>query len=351
MSNEASPKRSNELALPASPFSRHTGPEHANRSRCAHVSVIRSVAVLRAAVCSRRVRAVGLPLVALVAGLACSSNALAAPTTTTRPPERSAAIAPPPIAPPPSIAKAKQLVVCSDEVEPPFAYRQGSKLTGSEVDIMNAVGRLFGVKTVYSQIGFDGLFAALDAGKCNAAIDEVSDTVSREQSIADVDYMSVGQTFMVKHGNPLGLKSFADLCGHSVGAVLASVDLTYLQTLSKACRSRGKSGIDIRGFNDDPTGTVALTTGKIDAFEEDTPILEGLIARAGGGVQLSPQRQTQRIPCGIAIAKSDGPLQGVVKSALNELYANGSMQSILARYHESAVALSGRAPVKVDAAK
>lgn len=251
---------------------------------------------------------------------------------------------------PSSIAASKHLIVCSDEVEPPFAYRNGEELTGSEVEIMNAVGKLMGVHTEYSQIGFDGLFAALHAGKCNAAIDEISDTPEREHVIADVDYMEVGQTFMVKSGNPEHLQSFESLCGRSVGAVLASVDLEYLHVLSKECASKGKPTVTIDGFNDDPTGAEALITGKIDAFEEDTPLLTGLIARSGGQIVLSPQAQIKRIPCGIAVANGNTALADAIEKALNMLYANGEMQNVFSKFHEGGVALNGSEPVTVDAA-
>jgi polar amino acid transport system substrate-binding protein len=323
-----------------------TARTHPRRIR--FMSTIVDFAVWRRAVRARRLLwLVVLAPMALAACGSSSSSSSAGPAVST-----SAAVTAPAgtVTPPPAIASAKQLVICSDEVEPPFAYLSGSTLTGSEVDIMNGAAQLMGVKPVYTQIGFDGLFAALDAGKCDVAIDEVSDTAAREDAIADVDYMAVGQTFMVKSGNPLKLTSFSSLCGHDVGAVLASVDLAYLQVLSKNCTSSGKSAITVVGYNDDPTGVEALLTGKVDAFEEDTPILSGLIAQAGGQVELSPQAQVQRIPCGIAVAPKNTGLQQALDKALNLLYANGSMPKIFAKYHQAGVALTGAAPVSIDAA-
>jgi polar amino acid transport system substrate-binding protein len=254
------------------------------------------------------------------------------------------------VKPPASIASSKTLAVCSDEVEPPFAYRQGTSLTGSEVDITTDAARDFGVTVQFRELGFDGLFAALDVGKCDIAIDEVSDTVAREQTIRDVDYMAVGQTFAVRHGNPQHLDTFANLCGQAVGAVLASVDLTHLQAVSHTCTSSGKVALHIVGFNDDPTGIEALITGKINAFEEDTPILAGLIARAGGQVQFSPQAQVNRIPVGLAVAHGNTELANALQKVLNDLYRTGAMNKIFATYHESGVGLVGATPVKIDAA-
>ena len=90
--------------------------------------------------------------------------------------------------------------------------------------------------------------------------------------------------------------------------------------------------------------------GKIDAFEEDTPILTGLIARAGGAVELSPQTSVKRIPCGIAVARGNSALADAIKEAVNLLYTNGTMTRLFNTYHEGGVALSGTDPVTIDAA-
>jgi polar amino acid transport system substrate-binding protein len=250
---------------------------------------------------------------------------------------------------PATIAKAGVLTVCTDEIEPPFIYAKASgQLTGSEYDIVDQAAKAWGVKLRFVRTGFDGLFANLKVGRCNVAIDEITDTAARESSVAFVDYMSVGQTFLVAKGNPDHITTFGDLCGRAAGGVLGSTDLAYLYTVQAKCAADHKPAMTVEGFNDDPTGVIAIITGKIQAFEEDTPLLSGLVAAHPKEVQLSSQAQVDRLPTGIGIGKGAKALQNDFAKELNSLYASGRMQAIFKKFKESGVALSGKNPVKVD---
>jgi polar amino acid transport system substrate-binding protein len=249
---------------------------------------------------------------------------------------------------PAEIAKSG-ITVCSDLVEPPFIYRTTSgQLTGSEHAIITDVANLMGAKVGFVQVGFDGLFEALNTGKCNVAIDEISDTAPREKAVSFVDYMDVGQTFLVTKGNPLHINNFTDLCGHAAGGVLASTDLAYLYIVSKQCVAKGKKPITVQGFRDDPSGVVAVASGKIDAFEEDTPLVAGLVAQHTGSLQMSSQPSVKRIPVGFAVRTNDTALQLALTKAMNDLYANGTMSRIFSKFHQPGVALSGSHPVTVN---
>jgi polar amino acid transport system substrate-binding protein len=251
---------------------------------------------------------------------------------------------------PATIAKAGVLTVCSDEIEPPFIYAKTSgQLTGSEYDIVAHAAKAWGVKLRFVRTGFDGLFANLKVGRCNVAIDEITDTAAREKSVAFVDYMSVGQTFLVAKGNPDHITTFGDLCGRAAGGVLGSTDLAYLYTVQAKCVADNKPAMTVEAFNDDPTGVTAIITGKIQAFEEDTPLLSGLVAAHPKEVQLSSQTEVDRLPCGIAVVKGAKAVQNDLAKELNRLYASSSMQAIFKKFKESGVALSGKNPVKVDA--
>jgi polar amino acid transport system substrate-binding protein len=289
---------------------------------------------------------VGLTLVLAMSLSACgnSSSGSPSPSPTASSSSKNTAS----IKPPAEIAKSG-LIVCSDLVEPPFIYRTNAgQLTGSEHAIISDVARRMGVKVGFVQVGFDGLFEALNTGKCNVAIDEVSDTAAREKTVSFVDYMDVGQTFLVPKGNPLHINSFLDLCGHAAGGVLASTDLAYLYVVSKQCVANGKKPITIQGFRDDPSGVVAVATGKIDAFEEDTPLVAGLVAQHPSSLQMSSQASVKRIPVGFAVRMTDTALQGALKQAMNAMYADGTMRKILTKFRETGVAFSGSSPVAVN---
>ncbi len=66
-----------------------------------------------------------------------------------------------------------------------------------------------GVKASFQNTGFDGIIPALQGKKCDAVISGMNDTAARRKQVDFTDYLSVGQSFMVKKGNPEKITSIA----------------------------------------------------------------------------------------------------------------------------------------------
>jgi ABC-type amino acid transport substrate-binding protein len=78
-------------------------------------------------------------------------------------------------------------------------------------------------------------------------------------------------------------------------------------------------------------------TGKVDAYFADDPPVAYYVKKTGGKFQIAA-RKIQAAPIGIAIRKGD-PLGAAFKKAIARLYADGTMQKILARWAMTAFAL------------
>ena len=109
------------------------------------------------------------------------------------------------------------------------------------------------------------------AKKCDAIISGMNDTPDRRKSVAFVDYLNVGQSLIGKKGNPLKIKTILDVCGRVAGAQVATTNLETLQKFDKQCKAKGKKGIKIISFKEDPLGVIALKTGHLDVYESDSP--------------------------------------------------------------------------------
>ena len=108
------------------------------------------------------------------------------------------------VTPPPAIKSAGQIVFCTDATYPPEeSIPTGStKPIGSDIDIGTAVAAQMGVKASFKNTTFDSIIAALKAKKCDAVISGMNDTAQRRKQVDFVDYLKVGQSIMVKAGNP-----------------------------------------------------------------------------------------------------------------------------------------------------
>lgn len=263
-------------------------------------------------------------------GSKSSSTTAAAPTTT-------AAASSSQIAAPAAIKSAGKIVWCSDVTYPPEEFYKGTTPTGSDVDIAKKVSSLMGVTAEIDNTGFDGIIAALLGNKCDAIISGMNDTPSRAKQVDFVDYISVGQSLMVQKGNPKNITNLSSLAGHAVSVEVGTTNKDFLDAENKKLSKK----MQIVTFPKDTDAANALKTGKVDAYFGDSPVVAYYIQQdpasfAFAGSPINP------IPVGIAVRKNDGELKTAVKKAIDAMYADGSMKSILAKWHMSAFALKNK---------
>lgn len=270
-------------------------------------------------------------LLAAACGGGGSSGAAAAGAT-------SQAAAAAEIQPPSDIASAGKLIFCSDITYPPEEFYQGSTAAGSDIDIGKDIARRMGVTAQFDNTGFDGIIAALLSNKCDAIISGMNNTPERAKQVDFVDYLSVGQSLMVQKGNPEGIESLQDLAGKTVSVEVGTTNKGFLDEQNK--KLSGEK-IDIVSFPKDTDAANALKTGKVDAYFGDSPVVAYYIEQdpgsfAFGGSPINP------IPVGVAVRKNAGDLKSAISQAIDAMYADGTMTTILDQWQMSDFALPGK---------
>jgi polar amino acid transport system substrate-binding protein len=233
---------------------------------------------------------------------------------------------------PASISSAGTLVFCSDITYPPEeSYKAGTTTPeGSDIDIGSYIAKKMGVKAEFDNTGFDGIIAALLAKKCDLIISGMNDTPERRKQVFFVDYLKVGQSFMVEKGNPEHITGIDSLAGKSASVETGTTNKDYLDEQSKRLKAAGKKAINVVTFPKDTDAANALKTGKVDAYFGDAPVVAYYIEKdpafAIGGTPVNP------ISIGIAIRKGDTELQAAVQKAVDMMYADGTIDTILTRW-------------------
>jgi ABC-type amino acid transport substrate-binding protein len=121
------------------------------------------------------------------------------------------------------------ITFCTDTTYPPMESLDASgKAVGADIDIANAIMKLWGKKGDYSTKGFDALIPTLQAKKCDAVISALSDTPERAKQVDFADYVSVGTLIMVKKGNPAAITDLASLAGKTVAVQAATTQKDML---------------------------------------------------------------------------------------------------------------------------
>jgi polar amino acid transport system substrate-binding protein len=135
-------------------------------------------------------------------GLAVVCCSVFASVAAASPSRRSAGI-------PPRIKDAGKAVYCSDITFPPQEFLRNGKPVGQDIDLGNAIARLYGVRAEFSQTGFDGLIAALQSKKCDAILSDMTNTRKRAKQARFINYINVGQRLLVRAGNPKHISDLA----------------------------------------------------------------------------------------------------------------------------------------------
>jgi len=283
---------------------------------------------------------VTIPRAAALAGAvlflvgACSSAATPAASTA---PSAAASSAPSAaaIAVPDNVKTAGKLIWCVDVSYPPeeFYAADGTTAQGSDVDFATEIGKRFGVTTEIDNTGFDGIIPALTAKKCDLIISGMNDTAERAKQVDFVDYLQVGQGILVPAGNPKGIKTLEDLSGKTVAVQLGTTNKDALDAQNVTLKAAGKPAIEIQTFQVDTDAFQQLALGRVDAFSTDSPVVAFYNAQpANAGKYEVAGTPIEPIPIGIAVRKEDAALKAAVTAAIDAMYADGTMKSIVDKW-------------------
>jgi polar amino acid transport system substrate-binding protein len=165
--------------------------------------------------------------------------------------------------------------------EAPFAYldQHSGRLTGEAPEIARAILERMGIKRVEGVLTeWGALIPGLKAGRFDiiAAGMYITPQRCREIAFTNPTY-SIGEAFLVKAGNPLGLHGYGDVAARPavrLGMVAGTVELGYAEAM-------GIPRARIALLPDNPSALDAVDAGRIDAFGATRLTINDLLTKAG----------------------------------------------------------------------
>src|SRR4029077_4314529 len=97
-----------------------------------------------------------------------------------------------------------------------------------------------------------------------AIVSAMNDTAERRKVVDFVDYLKVGQSLMVKKGNPKHIASLESLVGHVVSVQSGTTMRQFLVATSARLEKAGKKGFSIKTFPKGTDAISALKAGRVD---------------------------------------------------------------------------------------
>ncbi|NES27909.1 transporter substrate-binding domain-containing protein [Micromonospora terminaliae] len=212
---------------------------------------------------------------------------------------------------------------------------------GLDYDLFQAASARLGLTATFSQQPFDGLVPGLQAGKYDAIAGGITDKKERQQVATFVDYSASGTGFLVATGNPLGVRTVADLCGRKVAVQKASNQAKNLTAYAKeSCTGKA---VEVKEYPENPQAVQALIAGNVDAVAATKVNLVDTAASLTGKAELVDDPAAPNgwlaSPNGFGFLKANKELAEAYRAAVQSLIDDGTYDKILARWKQTPIAV------------
>ncbi|EDO9296413.1 transporter substrate-binding domain-containing protein [Campylobacter coli] len=205
----------------------------------------------------------------------------------------------------------------------PFNYKQDSKLTGFDTDLVEEIAQKKGIEIVWVETNFDGLIPALKAGKIDMIASAMSATDERRQSVDFTKPYYMSKNLYIKLKNNETLQTKTDLEGKKIGVQLG----TLQENTAKAIKDA-----QVQSNKDLNIAVLALKNNKIDAIVADQDTAKGFLAENPDLVSFYQETDGGE---GFSFAFDKDKQKEVIEifnKGIDEAKANGFYDSLVKKY-------------------
>jgi len=219
---------------------------------------------------------------------------------------------------------------------PPYIIaKSNTDIDGASEDFSQAISELLGLKIEHLTVsGLAAELSGVNSGRYDLSIGPVGDYPSRQGANDFIDYVQEFVVFAVKKGNPENITNLDATCGKRISVMAAGSAEKVIKQQSEVCIKGGKSAVNVLSFADQPTAILSVRSNRADAFFSSQAPLTYFVQQANGQLELAGIGQKngfEDIYQGAVVAKNS-PLGNILKSAFNELIANGTYEIIMKKW-------------------
>lgn len=227
-----------------------------------------------------------------------------------------------------------QIRIASEGGHPPFNFVDDmGRLHGFEIDLARAVCARLKANCEFVRQDFDGLIAALIAGRFDAVVSSLSMTEQRRSAIAFSDkYYETAATFVASKRNAGMSISPEAMKGRRIGAKIGSTNARYLQEVY------GPAGVLIKLYLTQDEARIDLAKDRLDALLGDKTALLYWLEKSPDGQCCQLAGQDVKAPkyfgdgVGVGLRKTDPELKSLIDKALADLRSSGEYDGIRKMY-------------------
>lgn len=203
----------------------------------------------------------------------------------------------------------------------PFEYRDGDKIIGFDIDLLNEISKIMGFQFEIVDMQFDGLLPALESKKIDIIIAGMTATEERKQFVNFSDPYYNSKQSIVVQANNTDITSFDNFTGKKVGVVLGYTGDILVSELPN---------VEVQKFNTTSETVLALKAQKVDAVVLDYEPAKNYVAQNTELKLVETDAATEEYS--IAMRKDDTEFLAKVNEALKTIKENGTYDALISKY-------------------
>ena len=217
--------------------------------------------------------------------------------------------------------EAGKLTMATNAAFPPYEMTtDAGEFEGIDVDTAKAIAEKLGLELQIDDMDFDAALLSVQQGKADIVMAGVTVTDERKAVMDFSDSYATGiQSIIVP--NDSDIASPDDLAGKTIGTQRGTTGYIYC--------SDDFGDENVVAYDDGLTAVQALNNGQVDAVVIDNAPAKEYVAANPGLKVLETSYAEEDYAIGMAKGSS---LEDVVNAALEELKADGTLQSIVDKY-------------------
>lgn len=214
-----------------------------------------------------------------------------------------------------------KIIVATEGAFPPFNYFQGSKLTGFEVELAEAMVKKMGLTLEWKALSFDALLAGLRQDRWDMVIASFGITDDRAKAVTFTSpHYCSGGVIVSKDGS---IRTADQLAGKIVAVQTGT---TYMENLKKVPGVK-----EVKNFPQDTDARSALISGRVDAWISDRFVVKTVLENnPNSGLKTGGYLFVEKIAS--AVKKGNAPLAAAIDKALADVMADGTYKTISEKY-------------------
>ncbi len=213
-----------------------------------------------------------------------------------------------------------KLTMATNAYFKPYEYYDGEDIVGIDAEIAKAVADKLGLELVINDMAFDSIISEVNAGKADIGLAGMTVTEDRLKEVDfTVSYANGVQSVIVTEDSDI--KSVDDLDGKKIGTQQGTTGDSY-------CTE--DYGDNVTSYVTGNEAVSALLGGSIDAVVIDNEPAKAYVASNKGLKILDTEYANEDYAA--CVAKGNSELLDALNSAITDLIADGTIDSIVSKY-------------------